>query len=434
MRILHVCPFYYPVIGGGQSHMKELSERLARRKHDVTVLTRNCSDGFGDWGACNRPLLPNAETINGVKVKRFTPLDFPRRFLRVHGSGLALRTINSDYLNMWAEGPYIPQLIAETLRSKPDVVTVLSWFMPAIPYHICLAKLWRKFAFVGIPLFHSDQKWASRRVYPKMLAHCDAILANTEHEARYINSLVSGKHEVHVVGVGISPAEFAKPEGERIRARYGLGCLPVVGYVGKRIADKGVGTLAKAMKIVWRSNENVRLVLAGPLGQSEDARQAEDGLLADLSAAERHRIVQIGSFTDEDKPSIFDAFDIFAMPSSESFGIVYLEAWMCRKPVIGLRTGAVSCVIREGVDGLLVDPKDDAALATAILELLRNREKRQRMGQAGYEKTLARFTWERITDQVESIYSRITGSVAVEQRADLGGKRSLRDSTHCQSS
>lgn len=408
MRIVHVSPFYYPVFGGGQKYLKEVSERLVCRGHDVTVLTRNVSDGFGSCGSMGSPALPEEETINGVKVIRLNPSDLSRRLLRVRGSGLVLRTMRSDYLNMWVEGPHFPQLIAHLLRSKPDVVTGLSWFIPAIPYHIRLAKVLGKFAFVGIPLFHSDRKWARCRVYPSLLAHCDAVLVGTEHEKEFAKSLAPRKSEIHVVGVGVSTAEFTDRRGGLFRARYGLGDRPVVGYVGKRIAQKGVGTLAQAMKIVWRSDERVRLVLAGPLGRSEDERQAGENLLGDLSADEMSRVIQIESFSDGEKSSIFDAFDIFAMPSSESFGIVYLEAWMCRKPVIGARIGAVPYVISEGVDGLLVDPNDASALAAAILDLVRDPEKRKRMGQAGYQKTLARFTWERITDKVEGIYADVS--------------------------
>lgn len=403
MRIIHVTPFYYPVVGGGQSQMKVLSEGLARRGHEVTVFTQNCSDGRGSW---DLP-FPDTEVINSVTVRRFIPSSLPRKLVRVRGSGLLLRTINSDYLNMWVKGPLIPALITQTIRSKPDLVAVHSWGPAAIPYQIQLARKLKKFAFVGIPIFHTEEKSAHLKVQPKILAHCDAVLVNTEHEGRFVHTLVPGLDEVHVVGVGVSPDAFAEPQGSRIRARYGLGGLPVVGYVGKRIPQKGVATLTQAMKIVWKSNEQVRLILAGPFGDMEATRRAEQRLL-DLSQEERSRVVQIDSFTEEDKPSIFDAFDIFAMPSTgESFGIAYLEAWMCRKPVIGARIGSTQCVIKEGVDGLLTDPNDPAALAAAILELVRDPEKRKRMGHAGYEKTMTRYTWEKIIEKVENIYLQI---------------------------
>lgn len=419
MRIVHVSPFYYPVFGGGQTYMKEVSERLARRGHDVTVLTQNISDGFGDCGDLNRPRLPHSETINGVRVKRFFPRDWSRKYWRLRGSGLIVRTLKSDSFNTLVNGPLIPELVVEIVRSKFDVVTAQSWFLPAIPYHIRLAKIFRHFAFVGIPLFHTESSWAHLPVMPKIVRCCDAVLVGTEHERRFVQKLVPGQPNVHVAGVGVACEEFTKPEGRRIRARYGLGDHPVVGYVGKKMAHKGVGALAQAMKIVWRSNPDVRLVLAGPQAQSAREREAGDRLLG-FSDEEKSRTIEISPFTDEEKSSVFDAFDIFAMPSTgESFGIVYLEAWLCSKPVIGSRIGAIQCVIREGVDGLLVNPGDAQALAAAILDLVRDPEKRRRMGQSGYQKTLARFTWDKITDKVERTYANLSGDGNVRNVVSL---------------
>jgi len=105
------------------------------------------------------------------------------------------------------------------------------------------------------------------------------------------------------------------------------------------------------------------------------------------------------------KASLFDALDIFAMPSiAESFGMSYLEAWMCRKPVIGARIASTACVIRDGVDGLLVAPRDPEALALAILDLSVNPNLRQQMGRAGYERTVAQYTWEKVVDRIEQVY------------------------------
>jgi glycosyltransferase involved in cell wall biosynthesis len=113
----------------------------------------------------------------------------------------------------------------------------------------------------------------------------------------------------------------------------------------------------------------------------------------------------VNGFPESEKASIFDACDVFAMPSiAESFGIAYLEAWLCAKPVIGARIGAVQCVIEDGRDGLLVDPEDAGGLAGAILKLVRDADLRQRLGRRGQEKTLARFTWARITDAIEAVY------------------------------
>ena len=111
-------------------------------------------------------------------------------------------------------------------------------------------------------------------------------------------------------------------------------------------------------------------------------------------------------FAEGDKASIFDACDVFALPSiAESFGIVYLEAWLCEKPVIGARIGAVQCVIEDGQDGFLVDPHGTGELSEAILRLIGDPELCRRFGRRGREKTLASFTWSKVTDAVEAIYA-----------------------------
>ena len=123
-------------------------------------------------------------------------------------------------------------------------------------------------------------------------------------------------------------------------------------------STKGVVSLLQAMQLVWREAPSARLLLAGtglPTVRARDEQLWDT--FSSLSSAERERIVVIERLTEEQKPAVFAAMDIFAMPSvAESFGIAYLEAWLQKRPVIGGRIGATSCVIDDGVDGRLVTP------------------------------------------------------------------------------
>jgi glycosyltransferase involved in cell wall biosynthesis len=96
------------------------------------------------------------------------------------------------------------------------------------------------------------------------------------------------------------------------------------------------------------------------------------------------------------------------MPSiGESFGIAYLEAWMCGKPVIGANVGSTPSVIRNGVDGLLVNPQDPRHIGEAIVRLLKDPPECARLGQAGYTRTTSEFTWDRIIDRIEGLYKEL---------------------------
>jgi len=233
-----------------------------------------------------------------------------------------------------------------------------------------------------------------------MLAKCDAVVVNTSYEADFVQERAGTR--VEVAGVGIDPKSFDRRNGGEVRARYRLGSLPVVGFVGRQDAKKGVAKLVEAMKTVWKWNHEVRLFLAGFRSHQHNEVEAT---LERLTELERQRLVRIDEFAEKDKGSIYDAFDVFVLPSTEeSFGIGYLEAWLCNKPVIGASIGSTQCVIDEGIDGLLVDPNDPEDIGRAIIKLLSNSNMREKMGRNGQAKTLAQFTWDRVTDRVEKLY------------------------------
>ncbi len=206
--------------------------------------------------------------------------------------------------------------------------------------------------------------------------------------------------------MGVDPAAFAQRDGRAVRAKYGLGDRVVVGYVARLQVDKGVTRLLDAMRRVWRDAPDVLVLLAGHrFAPGSEADRPVQQMLDALSPEERARVTLTGGFADAEKASIFDACDVFAMPSiAESFGGVYLEAWLCGKPVVGSRISAVSCVVDEGVDGLLAAPDDAGELAGAILRLVGDPGLRRRMGEHGRQKTMQRYAWERVTEGVESIY------------------------------
>lgn len=407
MRILHVTPHYYPSLGGSDVHIKELSERLARRGHEVTVLTAN-SWGLNDHGGKDR--LSDSEVINGVNVHRFrAPGRVHKWFqqsLNIRGAHRILSlAVGGGRLQMLANSPISMEALGFTLRARHDIAAVINWYYGSLAYQTCVARRISGLPLVGIPLSHTDRQWTRSDLYVRMLSDCDAVAANTDHEKRFIEGR-SGQRNVHVVGVGIDPAQFANVDARTVRRKYQLGDAPLVGYVGRMAANKGVVTLIEAMKEVWRTVPAARLLLAGSgLPGTLSCQEEITRVFQTLSPAERERVIGIGSFTDSEKAGIFAALDIFAMPSTaESFGIAYLEAWACRKPVIGARIGSTACVIEDGVDGALVDPEKPDDLARAILRLLGDRTMRNEMGRTGHMKTITNFTWDKVTDKIERLY------------------------------
>jgi glycosyltransferase involved in cell wall biosynthesis len=110
-------------------------------------------------------------------------------------------------------------------------------------------------------------------------------------------------------------------------------------------------------------------------------------------------------FDSELKPLLFNAIDIFVLASKgESFGVVFLEAWACKKPVIGVSMGAVASLIDKGEDGLLFASYSVQELRSAIITLIEDEETRKRFGNNGYEKIRQQFTWQVITKKYRDAY------------------------------
>jgi len=405
LRIVHVTPYYHPSVGGLQHHVKALSDHLAARGHEVAVFTSRVS-GSADFEVDDT--MPPRERISGVTIRRFRSVPgFLPRLLKSRGAyRLFRRLLGAEYYRMLADGPWCPQAVAAAIRFKPDVVMVASAEHEALLLQFSQLRRLSSARLVALPLLHLEHEWSRSALIARSLSAFDVVLANTEHERAFIDAACERRPDSRTVGVGVDPEPFQGADGQRIRERHGLGDAKVVGYVARLEPDKGVIRLIEAMRGVWPKEPDTRLLLAGhrfkPGSSTDCAVQAS---LAVLSPTERSRVTVLEGFSEADKASIFGACDVFALPSvAESFGIVYLEAWLCAKPVIGARIGAVQCVIDEGQDGFLVDPRDPAELCEVILRLIRDPELCRRLGRRGREKTMARFTWSKVADAVEAIY------------------------------
>ena len=106
------------------------------------------------------------------------------------------------------------------------------------------------------------------------------------------------------------------------------------------------------------------------------------------------------------KRGAFAISDIYVMPSrSEAFGISYLEAWACKKPVIGSNISAIRELIEDNKNGLLVNFNDPKELSKKIIYLLKNEDIGKSMGLQGYRKIIKNgFTYKNLVKRIESIY------------------------------
>lgn len=381
--------------------LQSVSERLVGRGHDVTVLTFDCAT-LRDLSSATRSGLPTHEMLNGVRVIRVDPVEgrlnrLLHWWLRQPGGWRSTAWLFQDE-ELWPfSRPSGIGMVLPLSRLEADVVTSVNWYFGS-SYWACPPRRVRRVPRVAIPVLHIARNWSNNPIYPRMLRDCDATIVCTDAEREFVET--RGGRAIAVAGAGVDPARFECRDGSRIRARYGFGDRPVVGFVGRQDTLKGVPTLIDAMHIVWRHSPEAMLLIAGQRAHREAdvARQLDE-----LLPADRARVVLIDDFDDADGPSIMDACDVLALPSvEEAFGMVMIEAWMCGKPVIGADIASTRCIIEPGVDGSTAKPFDAADLAEKILELLADPAKRATFGARGRAKVLSRYTWEQVTDTWEA--------------------------------
>ena len=151
---------------------------------------------------------------------------------------------------------------------------------------------------------------------------------------------------------------------------------PIVGNVAALVPHKGQRHFIEAAALVVRKVPDARFVIAGE-GELRPAleRQIKEHRL------EKH--VLLAGFRP-DVLSLHKAFDVFVMSSiTEGLGTSLLDAMAAAKPIVATATGGIPEVVVDGVTGILVPPRDDASMAAAIVQLLKDAALRQRMGYAG---------------------------------------------------
>jgi D-inositol-3-phosphate glycosyltransferase len=198
------------------------------------------------------------------------------------------------------------------------------------------------------------------------------------------------------------------------RAELGLGPEPLILFVGRIEALKGIDTLLEAQVRLladWPGREcrPRLLVVGGQIRPDEPPTSELARLLALRDALDLgNQVAFVGSQPQEQLPLFYAAADVVAMPSLyESFGLVAIEAMACGTPVVASRVGGLAYTVQHEVSGLLVPDRDPVALAEALGRLLADQALRDRLGRQAVE-VAHRFSWSAVADMVEQIYGNLT--------------------------
>jgi glycogen synthase len=404
LRILHVIQLYHPVKSGAGRYFEEIGARLAADGHEVVVLTTDAYDLEHFWLPGRRRAQPERELHRGMQIVRLPVWRAPgpamlypamRRMMaeisRIPGTSALLQQIARFTPKLRGLNQFFQQQPRFDLVHTANITLDFA-ILPARSYARSVGArfLCTPFVHLGVPGEDSLLRYYTMRHQLDLLRSADAVATMTTLEATALAQRGVDPSRLHIVGAGVDPAEVAGGDAARFRQQHTISGQLVL-YIGALARDKGAIDTIEAMRRLWADGSEATLALIGaPLAHFEE-------YLATLADHERARLRLLPYADDQVKYDALAAADLLALPSrTDSFGIVFLEAWCYAVPVIGARAGGIPGVISDGVDGRLVEYADSVGLADTIGGLLADPQARQQLGSAGRAKVLREMTWDAV--------------------------------------
>jgi phosphatidylinositol alpha-1,6-mannosyltransferase len=247
-----------------------------------------------------------------------------------------------------------------------------------------------------------ELSWLARQV----LARADFIIVNSRNTARLLQDewhVAPGR--IHLLHPGVDTQRFVpSPPDPLLRDRLGWGQRPVLLTVGRLQRRKGQDQMILALEAVRRTHPDVLYAI---LGDGE-----ERGYLEELVARTNlHRHVQfLGELNDEDVIRCYQQCDLFVLANRqvgkdiEGFGMVLLEAQACGKPVLAGESGGTAETMRIPETGVVVPCEGPDLLAARVTELLADRQRLERMGEAARSWVVENFDWTPLSRQAAALF------------------------------
>lgn len=262
--------------------------------------------------------------------------------------------------------------------------------------------------------FHDGMPAHWHRFYitmERIAARCsDSILSqNSEDIQTAIREKICPPARIQYLGNGIDVERFDRDKIDpqrlaEMRRELGLPlAAPVVGFVGRLVAEKGINELLGAAEIILREHPDARFLLVGPMDHEK-----RDAVSADL--AQRYGVGNACIFTGmrNDMPELYALMDIFVLPSHrEGFPRSPMEASATGVPCVVTDVRGCREAVEHNRNGLIVPLGDVRALANSILVLLNDPLRARQLGATGRRIALERFNEQLVFEKVKAEYGRL---------------------------
>jgi len=213
--------------------------------------------------------------------------------------------------------------------------------------------------------------------------------------------------------LGTDPDTFhPSRDGRVLRERWGIGDAPLLITVARLVPHKGQDETIRAVASLAGEFPDLHYVMVGE-GHDEERLK---GLARELGVAEK--IIFAGHLSESELPEAYATSTLYVGLSridreinAEGFGISFVEAGASGVPSVAGDSGGVRSAVRDGETGIVVPPRDPAALRSALERLLADPQLRRKLGAAGRDRARTHFSWEMVTDATLAAYAEALGTM-----------------------
>jgi len=384
-KILFIAHEFPPFEGGMQTYAYELVSNLST-DNDVSVI---CRKDIEEGHIENVKIFPVlSETKNN---------DF---FEDVENCINVIKDVNPDIIHILNAGFSIFTVHLKKELNIPVIVTA---------HGKDFMKPW---------VFPKADETEKKKLLLEGLNKADSIIAVSNYTKNKLLEL-GVKTNISVILNGCDPQKFhPKKKNQKILAKLNIKERDNLLLTVSRLMDrKGQDVVIKALPSVLKKYPNTKYILIG----TQDFGYEEENLrnLARKLNLKKN-IIFLGYVPDDNLIDYYNSCDIFILTpreiktdnyiDAEGFGIVYLEAGSCEKPVIASNTGGVPEAVIDGETGILVEPENFEETANAIIRLLENSELGKKLGKNARKKVMEELNWKKISEKIFQIYHTISSS------------------------
>lgn len=399
MKITYVSQRTFPApLTGSERYIHDLA-RYMGKKHSVEIIATGHPQG-----------IYSKLIYDGVRVKTFK--EFPIRYFTVPIT-IQVRRFNRQWLlNLYSKPfdgfihstswgflslsmkDYLESHNFELIHSA-GVPTASAW----LSWRICRKK---KIPFVFTPFLHYELIDFNVPWVKSLLRESSNVIAVTNKEKKKLIEFGVSESKIQVIPLGIDYKVYDKMNLNSFRQVNGLNEDLFVILIPRK--DKGKGTYDTLKAIVNLSKKYNKL---GLILLDKTSKHDETILAAYLESLTLNgvKVIDLGFVSGRNLIEAYQASDVVVEPTMvDSFGIVFLEAWACGKPVIAANFGAISEVVLDNLNGLLVKFGDWEEIEKALISLIDDVKLKIKLGENGKQDVIKKYSIENMVRQTEHVY------------------------------